>query len=177
MAFLYDPGSYMPKSIDDFDGMSWMISWPSGPWHLHDVEIGGTVLLVDSGTAQRIVWETRVTHSFSVPYEGSLDLKGEIARRWGIDADVSKMVPGGFAIGWRAEYVARLDRQPIPIPEHLTPNDGESLELTGQQLSEFASAAFRHRWGFGPELDVMCSGRPAMGWFGPDLVRPGLTFG
>jgi hypothetical protein len=170
MAFLYDPGMYMPRSIDAFAESSWMISWPDGPWHLHDVEIGGTVLLVDSGPAQRIVWETQVTHTFSVPYEGSGDLKGEIFRRWGLDANVSQMASGGFAIGWRADCVARLDRGPVPIPERLVPHDGETLELTGHQLSSDASAAFRHRWGLGLEPDVMCSGRPAIGWSGPPSV-------
>ena len=90
MAFLYDPGIYMPSSVRDFVGSSWMSSWPDGPWHLHDVEIGGMVLLVDAGPAQRIVWQTRVTHTFSVPYEASGELKGEILRRWGRNADVSK---------------------------------------------------------------------------------------
>ncbi len=167
MAFLYDPGMYMPRSASDFDGRSWMISWPNGPWHLHDVEIGGTVLLVDAGPAQRIVWETRVTHTFSVPYEASSDLKGEILRRWGVDANVSKMVPGGFSIGWRAECVGRLDRGPVPIPDQLMPDEGEVLELTGHQQSAHASAAFRHRWGIGPEPEVTCTGRTPIGWFGP----------
>ena len=49
-----------------------------GTWHVHDLEVGGTVLLVDSGPAQRIVWETRVTHSFAVPYESSLACLDEI---------------------------------------------------------------------------------------------------
>ena len=82
MALLYDPGHLMPADPSDFAAMSWLISWPDGPWHLHDVEVGGTVLLVDSGPAQRIVWETRVTHSFAVPYESVNDLAVEILRRW-----------------------------------------------------------------------------------------------
>ena len=68
---VYDPGDLMPTAPGDFAWSSWLISWPDGPWHLHDVEVGGTVLLVDSGPAQRIVWETRVTHSFGVPLEMS----------------------------------------------------------------------------------------------------------
>ena len=56
MVLLYDPGTRVPDGPDDFQEMSWLISWPDGPWHLHDVEVGGTVLLVDSGSAQRIVW-------------------------------------------------------------------------------------------------------------------------
>ena len=112
MAYLYDPGLYMPATAGDFDGSSWMISWPDGPWHLHDVEVGGTVLLVDVD-AQRLVWETQVTHAFMVPYEANHDLRSEILRRWGLDANVSEMVPGGFAIGWRARAIRRLDRGPI----------------------------------------------------------------
>ena len=171
MAFLYDPGVYMPSSVGDFKGSSWMISWSDGPWHLHDVEVGGTVLLVDAGPAQRIVWQTRVTHTFSVPYEASGGLKGEILRRWGLNANVSEMVAGGFSIGWRAEYVARLDRGPVLIPDRLMSDEGETLELTGDQQSAHASAAFRHRWGIDPEPELMCSGRAAIGWFGPSDDR------
>ena len=59
----------MPKSTTDFDNASWMLTWGDGPWHLHDVELGGTVYLVRAGSTQRIVWETRVTLAFGVPYE------------------------------------------------------------------------------------------------------------
>ena len=68
MAFLYDPGDRMPELAADFESMSWLLSWGDGPWHLHDLEVGGTVLLVDVA-AQQIVWETRVTHMVAVPYE------------------------------------------------------------------------------------------------------------
>ena len=48
MALLYDPGRYMPETAADFDGSSWMLTWDDGPWHVHDVEVGGTVYLVPS---------------------------------------------------------------------------------------------------------------------------------
>ena len=57
MSYLYDPGRFMPASVGQFDGASWLISWSDGPWHLHDVMPGGTVYLVDV-QAQRIVWPT-----------------------------------------------------------------------------------------------------------------------
>ena len=48
MALLHDPGIRMPAHPSDFRSMSWLISWPDGPWHVHDLEVGGTVLLVDT---------------------------------------------------------------------------------------------------------------------------------
>jgi hypothetical protein len=170
MAYLFDPGIYMPESEAGFESASWYISWPNGPWHLHDVEIGGTVLLVDAGPAQRIIWETKVTHAFMVPYESSRDLENEIRRRWGLDANVSKMVTGGFAIGWRAEPVRRLGREPVPNVRVL-PADGDVLDLDGAQQSAHMSAAFAERWGLEAEPEVFCSGRPALGWFGPGRER------
>ena len=35
MALLHDPGKFMPRTIADFDGASWMITWTDGPWHLY----------------------------------------------------------------------------------------------------------------------------------------------
>ena len=165
MALLYDPGIRMPDQSSDFPAMSWLISWPDGPWHLHDLEVGGTVLLVDAGPAQRIVWETRVTHSFAVPYESVDDLAVEIFRRWGLVVETPEMVPGGFSFGWRAECVARLDRGPIDgVPAR---DDGEDLRLTGFQQTEHMSDAFNKRWAIGEQPEVFCTGRPAIGWFGP----------
>ncbi len=164
MALLHDPGIRMPAHESDFSETSWLISWPDGPWHVHDVEVGGTVLLVDA-SSQRIVWETRVTHSFAVPYESVDDLAVEILRRWGLVVEVPEMVPGGFAIGWRAEPVARLDRGPI---DGVMGVDGEDLSLTGFQQTEHMSDAFNRRWSIGDEPEVFCTGRPPMGWFGPN---------
>lgn len=165
MALLYDPGIRMPNDPSDFPAMSWLLSWDDGPWHVHNLEIGGTVLLVDSGPAQRIIWETRVTHSFAVPYESVDDLAVEIFRRWGLVVDTPEMVPGGFSVGWRAECVARLDREPLDgAPES---DDGEDLRLTGFQESEHMSDAFNRRWGIGEQPVVFCGGQPPLGWFGP----------
>ncbi len=164
MALLHDPGIRMPAHESDFSETSWLISWPDGPWHVHDVEVGGTVLLVDA-SAQRIVWETRVTHSFAVPYESVGDLAVEILVRWGLFVDTSEMVPGGFAIGWRAEPVARLDRGPI---DGVMGVDGEDLSLTGFRQTEHMSDAFNRRWSITDEPEVFCTGRPPMGWFGPN---------
>jgi hypothetical protein len=167
MVLLYDPGDRMPGVLGDFPAMSWLISWPDGPWHLHDVEVGGTVLLVDSGPAQRIVWETRVTHSFAVPYETVNDLAVEIFRRWGLVVETPEMVPGGFSIGWRSECVARLDRDPLEMPAGTPTDEADELDLRGFQQSAHMSAAFNKRWGIVDEPEVFCSGRPALGWFGP----------
>ena len=162
MALLYDPGSRMPAHPSDFPATSWLMSWADGPWHIHDLEVGGTVLLVDSGPAQRIIWETRVTHSFAVPYESVGDLAGEILRRWGLVVETPDMVPGGFSMGWRAECVARLDRGPL---------DGgpgsEELRLTGFQQTQHMSEDFNRCWGIGDQPEVFCTGRPQLGWFGP----------
>lgn len=168
MALLYDPGTFMPKSTTDFEESSWMLTWRDGPWHLHDVEPGGTVYLVRAGATQRIVWETRVTHAFGVPYEAVDDLANEVFVRWGLIIQTPQMAPGGFCIGWRAEPVARLDRGPQPLPEDLITEDGDMLDLDGFQQSTHMSAAFHLRWGLPPDPDVMCTGRPPMGWFGPD---------
>ena len=157
----------MPVVPDDFQLMSWLISWPDGPSHLHDVEVGGTVLLVDSGPAQRIVWETRVTHSFAVPYESVNDLAAEIFRRWGLVVETPEMVPGGFSIGWRAECVARLDRSALVTSPVLRTHEPDEVDLSGFQQSAHMSAAFNKRWGIVDEREVFCSGRPRMGWFGP----------
>jgi hypothetical protein len=169
MALLYDPGKFMPRSRADFDGMSWMLSWPDGPWHLHDVEPGGTVLLVDSGPAQRIVWETRVTYTFGLPYEAVDDLAAEVYKRWGVVIETPDMAPGGFCIGGQAEPIARPDRGPRDLPERLKPAVGEELDLVPWfAQSAHMSAAFRYRWGIPTEPEVMCSGRVPIGWSGPD---------
>ena len=167
MALLYDPGAFMPETEADFDGASWLISWATGPWHLHDVEVGGTVLLVDAA-AQRIVWQTEVTHTFSVPYESSRDLQNEIRRRWGIDTIVEDLVGGGFCIGWRARCVARLDREPRALRDGTISPEGEVLELTpGFLQSDHMTDNFRYRWAIDVEPEVWCTGKPAIGWFGP----------
>jgi hypothetical protein len=154
----------MPDAPSDFPATSWLMSWADGPWHVHDLEVGGTVLLVDSGPAQRVIWETRVTHSFAVPYESADDLAVEIFRRWGLAVDVDEMVPGGFSIGWRAECVERLDRGPLVSD----PSGGEDerLRLTGFQQTEHMPVDFNRRWGIGDEPEVHCTGRPRLGWFG-----------
>ena len=167
MAYLYDPGRFMPKSADEVAEMSWLVSWPNGPWHMHDIEIGGTVYLVDAGPAQRILWRTEVTHCFSVPYESSLDLRHAITRRWAVDPDVSEVVPSGFAIGWRAKFVEQLDRGPIDMPDWEPSEGDDTLELTGRQQTEHMSRNFRRCWALGPEPEVWCTGRPPLGWFGP----------
>ena len=167
MALLYDPGKFMPTSAGDFDESSWMITWRNGPWHLHDVELGGTVYLVRAGSTQRIVWDTRVTHGFAVPYEALGGLANEVFIRWGLIIETPAMSPGGFCIGWRAEPIARLDRAPQPLPEHVITDEDDVLELDGFQQSTHMSKAFHQRWGLPPDPDVMCSGPPPMGWFGP----------
>lgn len=173
MALLYDPGTFMPTSLTEFSVASWMLTWNDGPWHLHDVEPGGTVYLVRAGTTQRIVWETRVTHSFGVPYESVGDLAGEVLRRWNLVIETPRMTPGGFCIGWQAEPVERLDRGPQPLPtdvvpaEDAVPAEDDVLDLDGFQQSALMPDAFRRRWGLPPDPDVECDRRTHVGWFGP----------
>lgn len=167
MALLYDPGTFMPESTTDFDQSSWMLTWRDGPWHLHDIELGSTVYLVRAGSTQRVVWETRVTQAFGVPYEAIGDLANEVFLRWGLVIETPQMAQGGFCIGWRAEPIARLDRGPQPLPEHFVVNPDEALDLDGFQQSAHMSAAFRRQWGLPEDPDVFCTGRPPMGWFGP----------
>jgi hypothetical protein len=156
----------MPDAEEAFDCTSWMLTWPDGPWHLHDVEPGGTVYLVRADSVQEIVWETRVTQTFGVPYEALGDLANEVLVRWGLVIETPSMTPGGFCIGWRAEPVQRLDRGPQQLPAHLAPGDGEVLDLTGFQETDDMSAAFHHRWGLPVEPESMCSGPSFVGWFG-----------
>ena len=113
MALLYDPGTFMPRHHDEFSWMSWMMTWPTGPWHLHDLMPGGTVYLVRAGSTQRIMWETTVVRSFAVPYEAVGSLAAEVWLRWGLTIDTRNLNAGGFCIGWQAEPVALLDRGPI----------------------------------------------------------------
>lgn len=97
MALLYDPGTFMPESTTDFDQSSWMLTWRDGPWHLHDIELGSTVYLVRAGSTQRIVWETRVTQAFGVPYEAIGDLANEVFLRWGLVIETPQMARAGSA--------------------------------------------------------------------------------
>jgi len=180
MALLYDPGVFMPKSAAADGEMSWLMSWSTGPWHIHDIELGGTVYLIDAGPAQRMMWRTKVTHCFSVPYESSLDLANEIARRWGVNADISEMLPSGFGVGWRAEFVERLDRGPRAMPDWEPCEGDEDLDLKHFQLSEHMTESRRQCWSLEPEPEVWCTGRPPLGWFGPDdrvRFRAGSTHG
>lgn len=144
MALLYDPGEFMPRTERDFRTFSWVMAWPLGPVHVHDIRPGGTVLLVDS-TRQRIVWHTRVTQCHAVPYEASASLALETERRWGLLPDVTHLGDGGFAIGWRAEAVARLDLSASDIEEVEGLTD--DLALTGYQFLDEVGPFFRRHWG------------------------------
>ena len=166
MALLYDPGSFMPRRPGDFLEMSWMITWPTGPWHLHDVMPGGTVYLVRAGDDQRIVWETTVTRSFAVPYEAIDDLATEVWLRWGLSIDTSAMNSGGFCIGWQAKPIARLDRGPLDVCEAASAAEAEALDLDGCQSTEWETPVFRRRWGLPIEDETLCTGRAPIGWFG-----------
>lgn len=174
MALFYDPGIFMPRTEQAFRGTSWFRSWPGGPYHLHDVEPGGIVYLVDVA-AQRIMWRTEVTHMVAVPYEGIGDLSREAKRRWGIDLHSIDMNPGGFAIGWMAKPLVRLNREPRPLPEHLarTVRADESLDLDGWQFGSDLSPAFRYRWSL-PDHDASdehyCTGRSPVGWFAAEAA-------
>ena len=143
MVLMYDPGKYMPQSTDDFREVSWMATWDTGPWHLHDVEPGGTVFLVRAGPTQEVVWKTRVTQSFGVPYEAVNDLANEVLRRWGLVIETPKMDPGGYCIGWRAEPIDRLDRGPYPLPDYIVP---ALITAAALRLARLTMTCRRRRW-------------------------------
>jgi hypothetical protein len=179
MALLYDPGRFMPTTEADFTGTSWFRTWPDGPYHLHDVEPGGTVYLVRADSEQRIVWETRVTRMVAVPYEALDGFADEVHRRWDISLESIDMQPGGFCIGWMAEPVARLDRTARELPDYMQRSlaPGETLDLDGWQFGGELTAAFRYRWGLpahDPSDEHFCTGRAPIGWFG-DPPRPAGT--
>lgn len=172
MPLLYDPGIFMPTHEADFPATSWMITWPDGPWHLHDTEPGGTVYLVRAAGVQRIMWETRVIRSFAVPYESVDSLAAEVMRRWGLEIQTRNMSPNGFCIGWQAEPIARLDREPLPVAAP-TAGDHNGIEvladLDGLQFGDELTPAFRSRWQLPDGHNTLCSGRAPIGWFD----RPG----
>ena len=170
MALLYDPGTFMPRHHDEFSWMSWMMTWPTGPWHLHDLMPGGTVYLVRAGSTQRIMWETTVVRSFAVPYEAVGSLAAEVWLRWGLTIDTRNMNAGGFCIGWQAEPVALLDRGPIESADSTTEvasdRTSEVLDLDGFQQTDEMTPEFLRRWGLTHDDDAFCTGRSPIGWFG-----------
>lgn len=163
MALLYNPGRFMPRREHDFLGASWLMGWPDGMWCMHDVQPGGTVYLVDV-ERQLIVWHTRVTHSFAVPYEAVDDLAAEVERRWGLDIEIGTLPGSGYCVGWRAELVERIDRTLASDP---LDTSGEDLRLDGFQLTNDASPLFTRRWDLTTEEPHWCTGIPRLGWFGP----------
>jgi len=180
MALLYDPGIFMPRTISDFAGASWLVGWSDGVWCIHDVDPGGTVYLVDVAT-QRIVWHTEVLQSFAVPYEASAALAGEVARRWGLNVDVDDLPIGGYCVGWRAAPVARLDRSlapdnnetlrhpdcgPADATDDVDDTGDTEFRLDGFQFTADLSPRFLQRWGLAPHEAHWCTGRPRLGWFG-----------
>lgn len=169
MALLHAPGRYMPSTSSSFPFHSWLIGWDSGPYCMHDLEPGGTVYLVDD-ERQTIVWETRVTSSFAVPYEALGGLVAEVQARWGLLIEPDSLPPGGFCVGWRAEPVAWLDRGLAADPL-----DGavEDLRLDGFQFTQECSPLFRRCWGLPEEEPHWCDGRPRLGWFGPSPTPGG----
>ena len=172
MALLYDPGIFMPAARTDFTSSSWLMGWSDGVWCLHDLEPDGTVYLVDT-KRQIIVWHTRVTASFAVPYEDVGALAGGGARRGGLGDDVGDLPRSGYCVGWRAEPLARLDRRLGPqrlAPLGTAATDAGSdphadLRLDGFQLTTALSSEFLRRWGLDDDGAPWCTGRPRLGWF------------
>jgi hypothetical protein len=162
MALLYAPGDYMPTSTTSFRHHSWLMGWTDGPYCMHDLEPGGTVYLVDVAH-QTIVWETRVTQSFAVPFEALGGLVAEVRLRWGLEIEPGTLPPGGFCVGWRAEPVERVDRRPMLDVVDAAPED---LHLDGFQFSHECSPLFRRCWGLPDAEAHWCDGRPRLGWFG-----------
>lgn len=167
MALLYDPGIFMPATHAHFSATSWMMGWSDGVWCLHDLEPGGTVYLVDVAH-QQIVWHTRVTASFAVPYEAVGSLAHEVSRRWGLTVDTGDLPPSGYCVGWRAEPIARLDREPIQELDHETGirlNNNARFRLDGFQFTTDLPEGFLRHWGIEDDTSPWCSGRPRLGWF------------
>lgn len=159
MALLFDANPFMPATEWAFQEASWFRSWNGGPYHLHEVEPGAVVYLVDVGR-QRIVWSAEVTHMVAVPYEGLGDLISETQRRWGVNLESVDMTPGGFTIGWRARPIERLDRAPL--------SDDPALRLDGWQYGDELTPEFRRNWGLPAREDDgvhLCAGRAPIGWF------------
>ena len=107
---VFTPSTTIPTTDEQVrEGVSYMV-WDA-PWETFEhFAVGETIYLVDPVT-DRIVWETRVAESVSVPFESADAFRDMIAGRWG-QAIVTKTgtdpLPG-WGVAWRAEPVRQLD--------------------------------------------------------------------
>ena len=107
---VFTPSTTIPTTDEQVrEGVSYMV-WDA-PWETFEhFAVGETIYLVDPAT-DRIVWETRVAESVSVPFESADAFRDMIAGRWGqaIFAKTGTDPLPGWGVAWRAEPVRQLD--------------------------------------------------------------------
>lgn len=107
---VFTPSTRIPTTDEQVrEGVSYMV-WDA-PWETFEhFAVGETIYLVDPAT-DRIVWETRVAESVSVPFESADAFRDMIAGRWGqpIDTKTGTDPLPGWGVAWRAEPVRQLD--------------------------------------------------------------------
>ncbi|CAB4555136.1 unannotated protein [freshwater metagenome] len=107
---VFTPSTTIPTTDEQVrEEVSYMV-WDA-PWETFEhFAVGETIYLVDPAT-DRIVWETRVTESVSVPFESADAFRDMIAGRWGkpIFAKTGTDPLPGWGVAWRAEPVRQLD--------------------------------------------------------------------
>lgn len=116
---VFTPSTTIPTTEEQVrEGVSYMV-WDA-PWETFEhFAVGETIYLVDPAT-ERIVWETRVADSVSVPFESADAFRDMIAGRWGkpiVTKTGTDPLPG-WGVAWRAEPVRQLD---IPRPAEQMP--------------------------------------------------------
>ncbi|MEI7888121.1 MAG: hypothetical protein WCJ04_12080 [Actinomycetes bacterium] len=107
---VFTPSTTIPTTDEQVrEGVSYMV-WDA-PWETFEhFAVGETIYLVDPAT-DRIVWETRVAESVSVPFESADAFRDMIAGRWGkpiVTKTGTDPLPG-WGVAWRAEPVRQLD--------------------------------------------------------------------
>jgi hypothetical protein len=133
---VFTPSTRIPTTDEQVrEGVTYMV-WDA-PWEtIEHFAVGETIYLVDPAT-ERIVWETRVAESVSVPFESADAFRDMIAGRWGqpiVTKTGTDPLPG-WGVAWRAEPVRQLD---IPRPAEQKPWAGFMFT---SQLDEPTAAA------------------------------------
>jgi hypothetical protein len=107
---VFTPSTTIPTTDEQVrEGVTYMV-WDA-PWETFEhFAVGETIYLIDPAT-DRIVWETRVAESVSVPFESADAFRDMIAGRWGKPILIktgADPLPG-WGVAWRAEPVRQLD--------------------------------------------------------------------
>ncbi|KLR60310.1 hypothetical protein IMCC26207_110556 [Actinobacteria bacterium IMCC26207] len=107
---VFTPSTTIPATEEQVrEEVTYMV-WDA-PWETFEhFAVGETIYLVDPAT-DRIVWETRVAESVSVPFESADAFRDMIAGRWGKPILIktgTDPLPG-WGVAWRAEPVRQLD--------------------------------------------------------------------